>query len=196
MKRGWPGVRPDRHRLYNPAMPDVISSTAPATSGRLSLAISTATLFAVSYTALMCLGCKDVEKMLIKDVTNDPSYGDFSTTVGTWKTKSLLTLQEIDKKLYLSTDSERYRQTTRNLATLPVGTEIRVEHLINDRTAESGERLYGTGCIASGPYAGKSLELDPELFAPNVYLRTTSSPTSPVTSAEKQWSVAPDKLAK
>jgi hypothetical protein len=49
--------------------------------------------------AFAIAGCKDSKT----DVTNDNSHGNFSSVVGTWKTKAPLTLKEIDKKLYLDT---------------------------------------------------------------------------------------------
>ena len=143
--------------------------------------------------ALMCFGCDDM-RTRIKDVTNDPSYGGFSSVVGTWRTKSQLTLMEIDKTLYLSTTGEHYSATTRDLAILPVSTEIRLERL-NLKTTIETQLLYATGSLTSGPYAGRTFEVDDRIFLPN-FFKPPNTATPPSTPLEKKWTVAPDKLEK
>src|SRR5690348_16446720 len=81
-------------------------------------------------TALMVTGCK-------RDVTNDPSYG-FSAVGGTWKTKVPITLVDVIQHshtstsgLYLGVDvrpAAELKSPKVILTTLPVGTEIRIEH--------------------------------------------------------------------
>jgi hypothetical protein len=143
--------------------------------------------------ALMCFGCRDTVGTKTKDVTYDPAYGNFSAVVGTWRTKSQLTLMEIDDVLYLSTTGEhtKYR-SYRDLAVLPVGTEVRIEHLIFKTTIET-ETVYATGTLTSGPHAGKAIQLDDELFVPNFFKPPTgtSRPSRPL---EKKWIVAADRL--
>jgi hypothetical protein len=130
----------------------------------------------------------------VTDVTNAPSYGNFATVVGTWKTKSQLTLMDIDGKMYLSTRSEHYAASTRDLQVLPPGTEIRIEHLMLRSSFDIG-RLYPTGSLTSGAYAGRAAEVDTRLFAPN-YFEPPGSATAPSTPLEKRWDVAPEWLEK
>ena len=139
------------------------------------------------------IGCGDYGT---KEITKDPSYGDFTAVVGTWKTKAELWLQEINGHLYLVTTNEHYHAPTRDLQAVPVGTEIRIQHLIRDRTVER-DLLYATGTLTSGPYAGKGMRLDDLLFAPNGFMHlTVDTSTQPASALGKQWAVAPDKLGK
>src|SRR5215470_15225889 len=64
-----------------------------------------------------------------KDVTKDPSYGNFTNAVGTWKTKVPLSLQEMDKRMYLL-GTNTFFPRGRVLSVVPVGTAIRIERLI------------------------------------------------------------------
>lgn len=133
-------------------------------------------------------GCK-------KDVTNNPYYNNFSAVVGTWKTKTPLLLVEIDKQLYLCASNEVANPSARRLATLPVGTTIRIEHLIRENTIEVG-LTYPTGSLTSGPYAGQTIELAKGLFVPNGFLHPRP-PTQPTVDGWTfSWKVAPDKLEK
>lgn len=130
------------------------------------------------------------------DVTNDPSYGNFSSVVGTWKTKTPFTLTIIDKELRLSAHKVFYHQGDRDLATLPTGTEIRIEHLILDNTTEAGPFVYAVGSLTSGPYAGQNMRLDWKLFAPNVFQHPYVDTTTRPVPSGKDWAIAPDVLEK
>ncbi len=137
-------------------------------------------------------GCKDQKT----DVTKDSSYGNFSSVVGTWKTKVPLYLLEIDKTLYLDTRSALFGGNDRHVATLPVGTEVRIEHLTHEKTFET-ELLYPTGSLTSGPYANRTIEIDPTLFVPNCFLRfRVDTTTQPSVGKTSNWAVAPDVLGK
>ena len=143
--------------------------------------------------AVTLAGCGDVGT---SDVTNDPAYGSFVDVVGIWRTKAPLWLKRINNKLYLSTTSENYVAPTRDVATLPPGTEIRIEHLVLEKTVEI-DRLYATGTLVAGPYAGKTTELDERLFEPNYFKHSTvDTTTQPVDALGKRWMVARGKLEK
>ena len=149
-------------------------------------------LFAGLFGAVLAsAGCKDSKT----DVTNNTSYGDFSSVVGTWKSKVPLYLFEIDKKLYVDTRSALFGNG-RKLATLPVGTEVRIEHLIQEKTFET-TLLYPTGSLTSGPYANRTVEIDPTLFVPNRFLRfQVDTTTQPSVGKTSKWAVVPDILGK
>ncbi len=165
---------------------DPSSRKASVFVSRLLMVVSIVSL------ALGSAGCKDKKT----DVTNDPSHGNFSSVVGTWKTKVPLILKEIDKELYLDTRSALFGGSDRHVATLPVGTEIRIEHLIREETIEITQ-LHPTGSLILGPYANRTIEIDPTLFVPNRFPGfnpgTTTQPSVPLGS---KWAVAPEVLGK
>ena len=141
-------------------------------------------LIALGLLTLMLVGCGHT------DVTNDPAYG-FSGIVGTWKTKTTLWLMQQDKELFITTiDEGPSTSVIQTLSVLPVGTELRIEHLMSDRTTEAGELLHATGSLTSGPYAGKQAWLVSTLFAQQ------RSPEGTAVVTPGMWSVAPDKLGK
>ena len=153
---------------------------------------------AACVTTLMPGGCK-------RDVTNDSAYG-FSAVVGTWKTKVPITLVDVTQHsytsasgLYLGVDirpAAELNSPNVRLTTLPIGTEIRIEHLMADNSAEAGSIYWVTGSLTSGPYAGKPLTIDSHLFAPNAYLRNYFSATPSPSHLPSTWSVNPDELGK
>src|SRR5687768_9864962 len=106
-----------------------------------------------------------------KDVTNDPAFGDFTSVVGTWKTKVPLRLVEIefrgDKKLYLVYGDVPIHRSHREFPEVPAGTEIRIERLIFEDTFETSF-LDVTGSLGTGPDSGKSVRLDDSLFVPDL----------------------------
>jgi hypothetical protein len=130
-----------------------------------------------------------------KDVTNDPAFGDFTSVVGTWKTKVPLRLVEIefrgDKKLYL-VYGDQYISRSRELPEVPAGTEIRIERLIYRDTFETSF-LDVTGSLGTGPYSGKSVMLDRSLFAADVVDRYCIWHVDP-SKPKPKWTVAPEKL--
>ena len=157
---------------------------------RRSLMFASLTLVAAA-----SAGCRDFGK---KDVTNDPAHGNFAPVVGTWKVKSPLTLKHFENSMGpdtgLDTASALY-SGQRYIATLPVGTEIRIEHLIFDRTIEV-DLLYATGSVISGPYAGKSLQLADTLFLPNRFNHNVDTTTQPAVKLNYNWAVDPQWLGK
>ena len=138
---------------------------------------------------LICSGCEGS-----RDVTNDPAFGNFSAVVGVWKSRCALWIMqrgngEVD---YLDPDNTLYQRSDKQIAALAVGTEIRIERLTYEATFET-DYFNATGSLTNGPYAGKSLRLNPHLFAPKFFkclaygLQPNSSDT---------WAVDPDKLEK
>lgn len=116
--------------------------------------------------------------------------------VGTWKTKVPLWIQSINGQLYLVTTNEHYHAPTRDLGDVPVGSEIRIQHLFCDRTVER-QIIYATGTLTRGPYSGKDIRLDDPLFAPNYFMHSrVDTTTQPASTLGKQWRVAPDELEK
>ena len=134
-------------------------------------------------------GCSRVE-----DVTADPAYGNFSNVVGTWKIKMPMRLVEIKDKLFILSGPQFVPE--KNLAALPVGTEIRVEHLIFRSTFET-DFLNVTGSLTSGPNAGKTIVLD-DLFSHDLLLHYClhhdAGPQGCAAHPATQWVVAADKL--
>jgi len=99
-----------------------------------------------------------------RDVTNDSSHGNFAAAVGTWKTKVPLTLREQDKQLYLL-GTNTFMPRARELFAVPIGTEVRIERLTLYSSWEC-DVTVPTGSLVAGPYAGKSLVLDGNVFFP------------------------------
>lgn len=138
-----------------------------------------------------------------KDVTNDPSFGNFASVVGTWKTKVPLRLVEIQKQLYL-VHGDQSISGSPDLLVLRAGTEIRIERLIFRKTFEN-DFLDVVGSIVAGPYSGKRVNIDSRLFTrvddptggkgaatPTQYYETWHGPRD----AKPGWIAAPDKLAR
>ncbi|HVU28202.1 MAG TPA: hypothetical protein VHG71_10775 [Verrucomicrobiae bacterium] len=135
-----------------------------------------------------------------KDVTADPNFGDFKSVVGTWKTKIPLRLVEIQKELHLVYGDQAIGNS-RELPELPIGTEIRIEHLTFQHTFEV-DLLDVVGSVVNGPYANKPVYIDGRLFMQvdepqfhakdwvNSYYSTWNHPDDP----KPKWVVAPDKL--
>jgi hypothetical protein len=136
-----------------------------------------------------------------QDVTNDPAFGNFSSVVGTWKTKVPLRLVEIKNELYLINGDQAIQQS-RELPGLPAGTEIRIEHLLFRSTFETSY-LDVMGSLAVGPYSGMPVYIDGRLFksvpspvppgsqdTPVGYYGVWHQPTDP----KPDWIAAPDKL--
>ena len=122
---------------------------------RLRLAVVSVVLLAVVFVS----GCSKPQ-----DVTSDPQYGNFTNAVGTWKTKVPLTLREQDKRLYLL-GTNTFMPRAREVLAVPVGTELRIEHLILWPSWEC-DVTEATGSLVAGPYAGKRLILDGNVFFP------------------------------
>lgn len=139
--------------------------------------------------ALLVAGCDKPPQ----DVSNDPSFGNFSAVVGRWRSKIPLRLVKSEGVLSLSCSGDYLTSPDlQELAALPVGTEINIQRLILRKTFEV-DLIDVTGSVVSGPHAGKTVIVSPRLF---------SSPdmvgTSPEWHGQKRkdmtWSVAPDKL--
>jgi hypothetical protein len=143
--------------------------------------------------AATATGCGDPSR----DVTNDFTYGNFSTVTGQWKTKQTLTLVQCGSVLYLSTTDtyhSAFDKPAKDLATLPPGTVVSVDHLILHPSFEC-DTFSRMGSLLSGPYAGKTLELDPELFALNEI--NTYYTGSPITGQlPRNWQVNSKQLEK
>jgi hypothetical protein len=136
-----------------------------------------------------------------KDVTNDPAFGNFASIVGPWKTKVPLRLVEIEKKLYL-VYGDQFIPQSHDLVLLPAGTDIRIERLIFRETFEV-DFLDVMGSLVTGPYSGKTVNVDSRLFTrmrdptggestPTQYYSTWHGPKD----KKPDWAAAPDKLAR
>ena len=136
-----------------------LTSNAPGLPRLITSARSWAR-FCMSVALLLILlvpGCSKPQ-----DVTNDPKYGNFKTAVGTWKNKVPLTLREQDKRLYLL-GTNTFMPGARELSAVPAGTAIRIERLTLWPSWECNVTV-ATGSLVTGPYAGKSLILDGNVF--------------------------------
>ena len=120
-----------------------------------------------------------------RDITKDPSYGNFKDAVGAWKTKVPLILGKniSDTRIYLLS-TNRFMQGWRELATVPVGTEIRIERLTLWPSWECNE-ITPTGSLVAGAYAGHSLVLDGNIFFPR---------PGPTKSGLRDWTVLPENF--
>ena len=152
---------------------------------------------ALSLAVLLSLGCDSKSRGSgVKDVKNDPAFGDFTSVVGMWKTKTPLRLVEIefrgDKILCLVNGDASIHRSHLELPEVPAGSEVRIEHLIFTSTPVT-ELLDVTGSLATGPYSGKIVRFDKSLFAPGLvdhYCLWHVDPTKP----KPKWTVAPEKL--
>jgi hypothetical protein len=145
-------------------------------------------LAALCLLAPVATGCSDPSR----DVSNDPNYGNFSTVTGRWKTKTPLMIVEYQTRLFLWTSQRDVGGVYKLLATVPPGTELSVEHLMLHPSFEANT-MSETGSLVSGPYAGKTLDLDPDLFARNAITSWSGSPT---VQLPRTWQVNPDQLEK
>jgi hypothetical protein len=127
------------------------------------------------------------------DVTRDPSFGDFAPVMGSWKTKVPLRLVEIKNDLHLVW-GEAAIPRSKDLAMLPVGTEIRIEQLVYRQTFETSF-LDARGSLTAGPHAGRPLVISDALFAPDLVFRACVWRGDKKVK-ETTWSVAADKLTK
>lgn len=128
-----------------------------------------------------------------RDVSNDPTYGNFSAVVGTWKSKvPLYLVKTYDKEspLLITPDGGAYVPNDNGLAVLPVGTEIRIEHLIRVYTWQT-TFFRTTGSLVTGPYARKGVQLHWKLFVNNGII---GSEDGPFPIGKQGWSVAPEIL--
>jgi hypothetical protein len=167
----------------------IISDLSPFRSLNFS---SRSLFFAVLFGfALVSAGCKDFVGK--KDVTNDSAYGNFSSVVGTWKSKIPLWLIEDDKTLYLKTANTLIDKTSRVLVAVPVGTDIRIERLIHEQTTET-DLFHEIGTLTSGPYAGRTIELDYRIFSPNYFQSAHPGTTTRPGALPHSWTVATDIL--
>jgi len=127
------------------------------------------------------------------DVTHDPSFVNFAAVIDTWKSKIPLRLVEIKNDLHLVLGDAEI-SGSKELAVLPMGTEIRIEHLAYRKTFETSY-LDACGSLTAGPWMGRILHISDSLFAPDLVFRAC------VYRGYKQveemtWSVAADKLTK
>ena len=139
-----------------------------------------------------------------RDVTHDSSFGDFSPVIGKWKLKTKARIVEIErtKELYLELgDAPKpdprfevpgFTSGSKDLAALPVGTEISIDELLYRETFETNY-LDATGSLTAGPYAGRQLRLAGGLFDSNILSRAAISRGQPGVRGTK-WAVAADKL--
>ena len=136
-----------------------------------------------------------------QDVTNDPAFGNFASVVGTWRTKVPVRLVEIQKEMYLVYGDQSIPRS-RELAVLPAGTEIRIEHLIFRSTFET-DFLDVTGSLVASPYSAKIVNIDSRLFTrmhdptggestPTQYYGIWHGPND----KKPNWTADPDKLAR
>src|SRR5438105_4594952 len=90
-----------------------------------------------------------------KDVTNDPTFGNFAAVVGTYKIKVPLRLVQLKDppQLSLIVGQESYVSTSEQ--TLPAGTVIRIDKLISTPSFETGGGLDASGHLAVGPQASE-----------------------------------------
>jgi hypothetical protein len=137
----------------------------------LRLAIISAGLVSI----VLGIGCSKP-----KDVTKDPSYGNFTNAVGTWKTKIPLSLQEMDKRIYLL-GTNTFFPRGRLLSVVPVGTAIRIERLMLYAGWDASV-TEATGSLVAGPYAGKILVLDGNVFFPRP------------SAGKRDWTVLPENF--
>src|SRR5437016_5930684 len=188
------------HRIIT--QPKEIRSSPVAASGLVPVLASVyVRVLAGAFASLLLLfftGCGSKPK----NVTNDPAFGNFASIVGTWKTKVPLRLVEIEKKLYLVYGDQSL--SGRELLMLPSGTEIRIEHLIFRKTFET-DFLDVMGSLVTGPYSGKSVNVDSRLFTPvdlPLYKGSKGTPEQYYSTwhgsnyPKPDWVAAPDKLVR
>jgi hypothetical protein len=120
------------------------------------------------------------------DVTTSPNY-NFSSFAGTvCKTKTRTAIAEFKnykRKLsldllppqFFDTNDPKYTLVypTRLVAFLPVGTRIRIDHLMEDNGARGGVNVFGI--VLDGTNAQTQVLLGRDFFGPNVFLHIGQS---------------------
>lgn len=176
----------------------MIRMIAQPTSSTLGRVRTLVMLLAFPLLILPIAGCDSKPQ----DVTNDPAFGNFSSVVGTWKTKVPMRLVEIQKKLYLLLGDRTH--SGQELALFPAGTEIRIEQLIFRDTFET-TYLDVIGSLVAAPHSGKKVNVDSGLFMPvalPLYEGATGTPTqyyevwNRPKDAKPDWVAAPDKIVR
>ena len=127
------------------------------------------------------------------DVTHDPSFGNFAAVIGTWKSKVPLRLVEIKDDLHVVW-GDQFIPGSKELAMLPVGTEIRIEQLRHRETFAT-TYLHAMGSLTVGPDAGRQLQIDDRLFVAEL-LSQARLHRGEKQVKETTWAVAADRLTK
>jgi hypothetical protein len=155
------------------------------------------TLLALAIAALLCsAGCA---KHQWQDETHNPAFGNFGAVVGTWKAKVPLRLvqekNDSDSDLALVLGDFPMYPDMEDLGILPVGTEVRIEHLQFLDTYESSTSIKATGSLTAGPYQDRPLLLNGLLFAKD-WMATVQLDHGDPNAANKDWTVNADALEK
>ena len=138
------------------------------------------------------------------DVTHDPSFGNFGAVVGVWKLKAPLRLvqgpsnfvgrDDLCSDLGIILGDPGISPTEKDLGLLPIGTEVRIEHLYYWETFETSH-LDATGSLTAGPYKDRPLELNGRLFEKDLMATVQMDHLNPG-GANIVWSVNSDVLEK
>jgi hypothetical protein len=132
-----------------------------------------------------------------QDVTHDPSFGKFGGVVGVWKTKVPLRVVQGtndlggDLTLVLSDTST---PGAKDLAVLPIGTEVRIECLYYWETFETSY-LVATGSLTAGAFKDRPMELYSRLFAKDL-MRIVQFGRGQADVVKTTWTVSADILEK
>jgi hypothetical protein len=81
------------------------------------------------------------------------------------------------------------------LSQLPIGTEVRIEHLYFLDTYETSTFLVATGSLTAGPYKNRPLELNGMLFAKDL-MSTIKLEQKDGVVLNQDWTVNADVLEK
>jgi hypothetical protein len=140
-----------------------------------------------------------------QEVTHDSAYGNFGAVVGTWKaivplrlvqgTNNLVGRDDLGGGLSVVLRDRPFVWSTdcKDLGILPVGTELRIEHLYYSNTFEASY-IAVTGSLSAGPYKDRPLELDPWMFAD--WVATVQISHGDLNVANVPWAVDGDVLEK
>ena len=140
-----------------------------------------------------------------RDVTHDPSFGNFGAIIGTWKCKAPLRLMQGPNNLVgredlgggltiFLPDQVLGSKDYTDLGILPVGTEVRIEHLYYWKDFETSY-MAATGSLTAGPYKDRPLELNWLLFEKDLMATVKIDHLNPG-GANIPWTVNSDVLEK
>ena len=119
------------------------------------------------------------------DVTTSTNY-NFSSFAGTvWKTKAPLAIEQVESykgkqalvlftSQFFDTNDPNYTSVpeAKMIRILPVGTRIRIEHLIEDHGLRGGVDVFGA--VLDGTNTQSAVELGREFFSANWYVAYSS----------------------
>jgi hypothetical protein len=141
----------------------------------------------------------------VQAATHNPSFGNFGAVTGVWKAKVPLRLvqgrnnlvgrDDLGGDLSLILSDWGVDRNDKDLGILPIGTEVRIEHLYFLDTYETCTLMAATGSLTAGPYINRPLELNGRFFEKDLMATVQLDHLNPG-GANVVWTVNSDILEK